>query len=387
MGDESRIAVLTPVSLIRSTRQRWLWKDRIPLGSVSIFAGRGGEGKSSFALHLLSELNHGRLEGDFFGRPTSAIIGALEDDWGTVMKPRLIAAGADLDAVYKLTMKGAETTLVETSADLPNDIEQIRQKIEETAASVVMLDPGTSFMSGDMNKREDVRRSLDPLLQLAQETSCTFILVVHFGKGTGNVSEKISGSHALRDAARSVLLFATDEESGQRVVSLDKSNYSRSASSSFAFDLVDTAVETDDGDITHVARVHFLGDTDMSVSDIVNRPHDEDDDRTDAERWLIGHLEDRGGVAPAGDIRKAALADGFEWRTIQRVSKKLTEKVKSGFQGQWVWTLDLAKGDTKMTKATRAPEHDVFGTFDAFGAAATNVTPLHPESADQEVTA
>lgn len=386
MGDETRNPVLTPASLIKSTRQRWLWEDRIPLGSVSIFAGRGGEGKSSFALHLLAELNHGRLEGDFLGRPTSAIVVALEDDWGTVMKPRLVAAGADLDSVYKLSVATTMDEVTrETAVSLPLDIDLIRSAVEETAASVIVLDPATSLMAGDMNKREDARRSLDALLQLAQDTNCTFILVVHFGKGTGNVSEKISGSHALRDAARSVLLFATDEESGQRVVSLDKSNYSRGGSSSFAFDLVDTSVETDDGDTAHVARVHFLGDTDISVSDIVNRGRDDDEERSESERWLIGLLEDAGGSATASDIKKAAMSDGMSWDSLKRASLRITTKAKQlGKNGRWLWTLDLTKGSSKGAKGARAQEPAPFAPFAQLG---ENVTALHPSAADEEVIA
>lgn len=362
---EGRGYRLTPAALIQSSRQKWLWTDRIPLGSVSIFAGRGGEGKSSFALHLAAQLNHGALEGDFLGRRTSVIIAALEDDWGTVMKPRLIAAGADTDRVFKFTVDSTVDQVTrETAVSLPLDVGLIREAIEETSASVVILDPATSLMTGDMNKREDARRSLDALLQLAQETSCTFVLVVHFGKGTGNVSEKISGSHALRDAARSVLLFATDEETGQRIVSLDKSNYSRSGAASFAFNLVDVAVETDDGDTAHVAKVVYLGDTDITVSDIVNRARDDDEDRSESERWLIGFLEDAGGASPSSDIRKAATSDGMSWDGLKRASNRIVSKAKSGYQGKWVWSLDLTKGSAKGAKSAHAQEHAPFAPFE-----------------------
>lgn len=338
------------------------------MGTVCIFAGRGGEGKSSFALHLASQLNSGVLDGDLAGTGHDVLIVGPEDDWGTVMKPRLIAAGANLDRVWKLAIA---TTLDDVTREtvplLPLDVDRIGEAIEQTGARMVILDPATSLMSGDLNKREDVRRSLDALLKLAQDTVCTFVLIMHFGKGAGNVSEKISGSHALRDAARSVLLFATDEESGQRVVSVDKSNYSRAGASSFAFDLRDAAVDTDDGETAHVAKVFYLGDSDVSVSDIVNRSLVEDDERSEAERWLVGVLEDHGGVASAKDVRKAAMADGMDWRSVQRASKSVVSKAKKGFQGAWEWTLDLPK-------APKSSHPDTFGAFDAFG---ENVTPLN----------
>ncbi|HEY5224960.1 MAG TPA: AAA family ATPase [Microbacteriaceae bacterium] len=376
MTDEKRQLLLTPASSIRSARQRWLWEGIIPLGTVALFAGRGGEGKSSFALHLAAQLNAGLLEGDFHGDASPVLIASLEDDWSTIMKPRLIAAGADLDQTFKLGIASTLDEITrETIPSLPLDVDLIKQAIVETGARMIILDPATSLMAGDMNKREDVRHSLDGLLAIAQETASTIVLIVHFSKGNGNVSEKISGSHALRDAARSVLLFATDEESGNRVVSMDKANYSANATDSFAFQLLDTVVRTDDDEITHVARVNYLGASDVTVSDIVNRSANDgmETDRSEAERWLVSYLEDHDGEAAARDILKAARGDGLETQTVQRASRKVTSKAKSGFQGQWIWTLDLTKEVTKKSKASGVQMPDAFDTFEE------NVTPLHPE--------
>ena len=375
MADEIRALQLTAAADIRSSRQRWLWDGIIPLGTLALFAGRGGEGKSSFALHLAARLNAGDLEGDFRGQPHAVLIASLEDDWGTVMKPRLTAAGADLDRTFKLGIRSTvDKATRETVPSLPMDTDLIKQAILKTGARMVILDPATSLMVGDLNKREDVRRSLDGLLAVSQETECTVVLIVHFAKGQGNVSEKISGSHALRDAARSVLLFATDEETGNRVVSMDKSNYSKHAAESFAFQLLDTAVETDDGETTHVARVDYLGASDVTVSDIVNRGTDDgaESDRSEAERWLVSYMEEVGGKAPARDIKKASAIDGLSWDTVKRASQKVTTKTKSGFQGAWLWTLDLSKGSTKNAKNAGAREPAPFAPF------AENVTPLHP---------
>ena len=93
-------------------------------------------------------------------------------------------------------------------------------------------------------------------------------------------------------------------------------------------------------------------------------------DRSEAERWLISYLEDQGGSAAARDIKKGSQVDGLEWRTVQRASQRVAEKAKSGFQGAWVWTLDISKGDTKAPKATRVREPGTFGTF------GENVSPL-----------
>ena len=233
--------------------------------------------------------------------------------------------------------------------------------------------PRLTILEQRLDALDRARRALNPLMELAQETRSAVIAIMHFNKGTGNVSDKLSGSHAFRDASRSVMLFATDEETGRRIVTLDKSSYSDAKGQSFAFNLESVIVPTDDGDTTEVARVEYLGETDVSVNDIVNRSADDngmESDRSEAERWLISYLEDQGGSAAARDIKKGSQVDGLEWRTVQRASQRVAEKAKSGFQGAWVWTLDISKGDTKAPKATRVREPGTFGTF------GENVSPL-----------
>lgn len=331
---------LTPAALIPTRRQRWMWEGRIPLGTATVFAGRGGEGKSTFALYLASLLNKGELPGDLRGHQSDVLIISHEDDWGTVMNPRLVGAGANLHAIHKLTVDTVvDDITAETIPALPLDLGLIRQAVRQTGARMLIIDPITSTISGDLHKVADVRRALDPLTALAQELDIAVIGIMHFNKGTGNASDKLSGSHAFRDAVRSLLLFATDEETGQRVVTVDKSNYSQQRGSSFAFNLISSPVYTDDGNTTEVGTVQFLGDTDVSVNDIINRGVGEESDGEDAETWLTSFLIDAGGSAPAKQIMNAAVSDGFSKATIQRVGKRVCDKSSSGFQGSWTWTL------------------------------------------------
>jgi len=300
---ETRSLTLTPASLIKSKRQRMAWEDKIPLGAVTGFGGRGGEGKSSFALYLAAQLQAGTLEGDLHGQRRSTIFIGHEDDWPTVMKPRLIANRANLDMTYKLSIRTVTDEITrETVPAFPLDIELIRDAIHETNAALVIFDPITSTIGGDLHKVADVRRALDPLNTLAQDTDSAIIAIMHFNKGQGNLSDKLSGSHAFRDAFRSVMLFATDEETGQRIVTLEKSNYSSARGDSFAFDLESVAVETDDGETTKVAQVIYRGETDITVNDIVNRDPADDGDRADVTDFILEVLEEFGGSAKSVDV-------------------------------------------------------------------------------------
>ncbi|MFT4235290.1 MAG: AAA family ATPase, partial [Microbacterium sp.] len=192
--------------------------------------------------------SHGTLDGDLKGAPFTTIYVGHEDDPERVWRPRLEAAGADLDKVFKLGIiaseEGAEFA---TAPNLASDLLLIRDAIEKTDAKLVIVDPLTSVTPGDLNKVETVRKVLDPLLALSQDLDIAIVGIMHFNKGAGRASDKLSGSHAFRDAARSVLLFATDDDSGRRVITVDKSNYTQSAGESFAFDLESVAVHLDDG--------------------------------------------------------------------------------------------------------------------------------------------
>ena len=246
------------------------------MGTVTIFAGRGGEGKSTYSLHLAAKVTHGDLAGEFARKPSTVLLVGHEDDLETVVMPRLIAAGADPEMVYSVTIRTSlEGVDFNEVPSITEDLARIREAIVETGAKLIIVDPLTSMM-GDSNldKTADVRRALNPFAALASELDIAIVAIMHFRKGQGDTRDMLSGSHAFRDAARSVIIFATDEESQQRIATVDKSNYSIARGESFAFNLLSTEVDTGDGEVATVARIHDLGASTISVSDIVNRQPD-----------------------------------------------------------------------------------------------------------------
>ena len=362
--------LLTPASLIKTRRQKWFWEPFtghgvIPLGTATIVAGKGGEGKTTFMLHLAALASRGQLPGDLHGQKMATIVIGPEDDWDTVMVPRLKAAGADLDRIYQIEV---ESTLDEftsrRSLKFPLDVDMIEQAIGETGAKVLVVDPAPSLMHGDMNKVQDVRQSYEPLIALAQRREIALILINHFNKGGGSVSGGLSGSHAWRDLTRSYLAFATDEESGERVFSQDKNNYGESKGS-YKFTLESVEVSTDDGETASVARVNFLGETDQTVGDSISRANGDDedlDDRNVAQSFVIDFIkQNEVWEAKAGDVLKAGRAAGFNDNELKNARKRSKSpriaSVKSDFGAGWVWrieTHDEPEGVTKVSKVSRS---------------------------------
>ena len=70
---DTRRIVLTPASQIIPEPVVWAWEDdghgRIPAGSLGLFAGREGTGKSSFLIWLAARITTGELPGTFYGKP------------------------------------------------------------------------------------------------------------------------------------------------------------------------------------------------------------------------------------------------------------------------------------------------------------------------------
>ena len=129
---------LTPASTIKPLPVRWLWTDRVPVGEVTLTPGRGGLGKSTFHAWLIAHITRGTLPGSALGEPRPCIIAAAEDSWQRTIVPRLIAAGADMDLVYRvdvLTEGDAELSLT-----LPQDCDALT--VEIAGMMISSMSPG-----------------------------------------------------------------------------------------------------------------------------------------------------------------------------------------------------------------------------------------------------
>ncbi|WP_293020950.1 AAA family ATPase [Mycolicibacterium sp.] len=338
-GDRS--AGVEWASSIKPKKQTWLQDNRIPVGTVSALAGRGGTGKTTYGFRLIAQLSRGTLPGKFYGTPRTSLIWSGEDAWDTVIIPRLIAADADLEKVGRLYIADARLGAGESTPKLPLDTDRIEQAAIDTDSVLIFIDPIASTMSGDLNREADVRQAVDALARVADKTGAVVMFVRHFGKGGGNASDKMSGSHAFRDAVRSVFLFAED---GDRViVTQDKGNYAPKGDESFAFRLESTRVDTDDGP-TSVARVVDLGSCDTSVSDVINRtsettPHD------DIAEWLTDLLAN--GPVKANEVYQAAHAAGHTVDQAKRAKKRLGILAERPVNpGPWFWKLADDKSES-----------------------------------------
>jgi hypothetical protein len=332
-GEDRGRAVLRRVRItrpgdIRMERPEFLKADWYPRDVVTLVAGPGGEGKSSLVLADVAAGTRGELEGDRKGTVLRSLIIAREDSQG-LQRARLRAAGADEQHYGFLDMvEDVGGQDLDVAPNFVRDLPQVREALAGFCADLLVIDPISAVIPGDQNKVETIRAVLDPLTILARDLRIAVVGIMHFNKGGGRASDKLSGSHAYRDVARSVLVVAHDGDTGERVVTVDKSNYGESQGKSWTFTLESSDVLDARGETMSVPRARVTGETDVSVEQIINRGPDsfEDvgDDREDARAWLEALLLAGPGGVSAADVKRRAGKDlTCSWRTVQRAMKDL----------------------------------------------------------------
>src|SRR5581483_5588324 len=94
--------------------------------------------------------------------PAGVVLLNAEDGLEDTIRPRLDAAGADVDRVLALDRVPGGDGDYERLPALPLDIGHLRTAIKRVAAALVVVDPIAAFLGGEtnMHKDQDCRRAL-----------------------------------------------------------------------------------------------------------------------------------------------------------------------------------------------------------------------------------
>jgi AAA domain len=145
------------------------------MGALVGLGGRAGVGNSTVCAHLTPQVTRGTLPGDFYGTPKSGIIVGTEDDWHATIKPRLVAAGADLDRVFQV--KSIEPDGLEGTLSLPEDLMRLEELIKQHDVALIILDPLLTMVNAklDTHKDAEVRIALEPVVAMAHAARASLI--------------------------------------------------------------------------------------------------------------------------------------------------------------------------------------------------------------------
>lgn len=342
------------VSLIFGTEIKeraisWLWDQYLPMGSLILLSGPGGVGKSTITCDITARVTTGREwpDGSPCRKPGKVIIWSSEDEPEAVIKPRLIAAGAD-PRNYAVIGPTLDERGQSSPFDPANDMEPLREAVERIGGiSLLVIDPIVSAVTGDMNKANEVRRSLSTVVDFAMKTGCSVLGITHFAKGTAgrNAAERVIGSTAFKDYSRVTLAVVKSEDSGEHVFTRAKSNYS-SEGGGFSFSIevgqLPSGIST-----SRVAWGKALEGSSRSILAAIEGDGSQDGDKMHAAKRFLIELLNQGPVPSKDVLKQAREGYGITEDTLRRAYSEIGVKPfrvgGMGSLGHWMWALPMTE--------------------------------------------
>ncbi len=272
-----------------------------------------------------------------------------EDDAGDTLKPRLVAADADVRRVSILQMGTREDPV---PFRIPQDAEALRRAVDASGAALVVIDPLMEFIDGkvDSHKSHPVRQAIASLNAIAREAGCAVLVVFHLNKGTStDPLLRHEGSAAFTQVVRGGMLLGHDpddaegEHGNRRVLAVTSSNLAKLASS-LAYRITTATITGDTGEAITTAAINYVGESNASGHDLLRQQHGEErTERDGAVDFLRAELAD--GPRPVKELKAEAKAAGITEITLQRAKATLgVRPSKTGFGGGWEWSLNTPGG-------------------------------------------
>ena len=344
---------------------RWLWQYWLAMGKLHILAGAPGQGKTTIALAMAATITiGGRWPDGSRCAAGNVLIWSGEDDPADTLVPRLMAAGADRARCFFI--EGARRDGEVVPFDPARDLGQLLEAIEKIGGiSLLVIDPVVSAVTGDSHKNTEVRRALQPLVDLAAKCDCAVLGITHFAKGGQGTdpAQRVVGSVAFTAVARVVMVAAKvkGDEEGQdtRILARSKSNIGPD-DGGFQYHLEQS--EPLPG--IHASHIAWGKAVEGTARELLTDPDDgPQDDASDAVELLRAEL-DTVRWTSCDEAAKPLKAAGFSKKQIWAASKKVgVMRKKDGMKGGWMWRLRDA---TEVAFRMNCPEDSIEDSEDSY---------------------
>lgn len=344
---EDNLPVIRRYSQIKLERLEWIWPNRIPKGKITLVVGNPKVGKSMLVLYIAAQISQGARWPDQPGlqdAPGSVIILTTEDSPSDTIRPRLEAAGADLDKIIEVKAQEYHGNEYEYRPmyDLTRDLPVLEEAVRQIGdVQVVIIDPITAFMGGkNENSNTDVREFAAPLSEMAERYKLAVVGVSHLNKKSDvQAAYRVLGSIGWTATARAIWFVAEDKEEESKKYMLPCGGNLGKKPTGLIYWLVDEEVVSLEGPIESV-RCEFEADAiEISPDDVLAGARVLSA-KEEAMEWLKDYLRD--GPIAAGVVMREVEKEGIKKRTLDRAKKGLgvvSYQIRNGEGMKWVWRL------------------------------------------------
>jgi len=333
---------LVPFSSINMVPIEWLWPRFLARGKLHLLAGAPGAGKTTLGMAIAATISRKSdwPDGEQ-SQPGKVLIWSGEDDPSDTLKPRLVANGACVEDCFFVgdVISEGQRRCFDPAIDMPL---LKAAAIRAGGIALIIVDPIVSAVTGQSHANAEVRRALQPFVDLAQELGVAVLGITHLSKSTEGREplERVTGSVAFGALPRIVLFAARrrdhDGESHSRVLLLAKSNIGTDGGG-ITYD-----IEPYDLDGIQTTRVSWGLAVEGSAREILGEPDPQPQEvRSRQERtrqWLVEALRD--GELPAKQVLDRAEKAGIGRKALENAKKAIgVISRKVGNEGGWTWAL------------------------------------------------
>ncbi|MBK7001830.1 MAG: AAA family ATPase [Rhodoferax sp.] len=367
-----KAVILTCGASLTPEPVQWLWTHWLALGKFHLLAGAPGQGKTTIAMAMAATITiGGRWPDGSRCDAGNVLIWSGEDDYKDTLLPRLIGAGANRNRVFFVdgTRIGNEVR----PFDPANDTRTLLEAIKAIGgARLIVIDPVSTAIQGDSHKNSEVRRGLQPLVDLAETVGAAVLGITHLSKAGQGIdpAQRVIGSIAFTAVARVVMLAArvkgADGDDDKRILARGKSNIGPD-SGGFEYHLAQ--VEALPG--IEASRVEWGNAVEGTARELLTDPCADsdggDEDHDDVVEMLKAELT-ADCWTDSALASKALFAAGFTKKQIWKGTKKLgVKRHKSGFGKDFKvhWRLPGGAGNDAYTDsfATDSPSDSTDSPF------------------------
>ena len=312
----------------------WLWDGVLARGKLSMLVGHPGQGKSTLTAAIAGIVSSGGRwpTSQMKATPGDVVILSAEDDIGDTLRPRLEAAGADLDRIKVL--KGVPEGKGSRTFNLRKDVE----RLETLSADLLIIDPISSYLGGvDTHNNADVRSLLDPLGEIVEKKRMATALISHLNKSESiDTITRVSGSMAFVAVSRAVYIVVPDEHDRDRRLLLPLKNNLARDQEGFAFAIEECFLE---GGI-QTSQIVWEPER-IAMPDAFGGQTKVKSALEKAKEFLLQLLQ----LLPekpyrATEVYRLAEQAGHSQATIRRAAETLNiVKTKEGMEAGWAWSL------------------------------------------------